>query len=155
MDSVSTGQKTKRPKLNKPGLYWRGNLIWAKYRAGGIVHRASTGFGAGDIQRARDWLDERRGKAARGEPVSPRADKVTVAELLADVQTDYEMNGRRSATTLGYRLAHLTPAVASTREARHLRPIQSPCAEMLRRPSTGKPPRSGAPTASGSSTRKF
>lgn len=48
---------------------------WIKYSAGGRVIRQSTG--TTDKRAAKRLLDSRVGRAAEGQPVLPRADRVT------------------------------------------------------------------------------
>src|SRR5687768_14075349 len=83
--------------------------IWtARYRdARGILRRESTGLT--DYAEAKRWLKLREGRAAEGKIILPRADKITVAELSADLVNDYRINERRSLPRLEDSLGHLLP----------------------------------------------
>src|SRR5262245_63668132 len=67
---------------------------WLKYRAQGRVVRQASG--TDNAQEARCILKIREGKATEGQPVMPRADKITVDALLDTLKADYQANGRRS-----------------------------------------------------------
>jgi integrase len=80
---------------------------WMKYRdANGVIRRESSG--TTNHADAKLLLKRREGRAAEGKPVLPRADKVTVGELLDDLVREYEQNGRR-VRRLRFSLAHLRP----------------------------------------------
>jgi integrase len=72
--------------------------------------RESTGI-AGDTKtppaRARDFLKEREGRVATGQPVLPRADRVRYDEVAADLRQHYEATGSRDLEEADYRLEHL------------------------------------------------
>jgi hypothetical protein len=99
-----------QPKLRNGG---RGRIWWIKYYAAGRAIRESTGTEKETA--ARRILKQREGRVAAGLPVSPRADRVTVAELLEDVIADYTANGRRSAERLAFSLARLRPVFGARR----------------------------------------
>ena len=50
--------------------------------------------------KARDLLRQREGDIVKGVPITARVVRVTIDELLKDVQNDYKMNGRRSLRDL-------------------------------------------------------
>lgn len=77
-------------------LYLRGDVWWAKYYKGGRPIRESTELRSGQEKQAGDFLKRREGDVASGRPVSPKAGKVRVEELLDDLINDYRINGRRS-----------------------------------------------------------
>lgn len=77
-------------------LYLRGDVWWVKYYKGGRPIRESTEFRSGQEKPARGFLKRREGDVASGRPVSPKAGKVRVEELLDDLVIDYRTNGRRS-----------------------------------------------------------
>jgi integrase len=101
-------------------LYRRGHVWWAKYYVNGRPVRESTGV-AGDTgaapTEARRFLKVREGKAANGEPVLRRADRVRYEEIRADLLQHYATTGRRNATELGWRLKHLDRFFAGRRVA--------------------------------------
>ena len=104
-----------RPKL-KSGA--QSSIWWCKYYLNGRPVRESTGVSADTKtapQAARQFLKQREGAAATGQPISPRADRVQVDELLNDLQTDYTVNERRSAERLEFSLAHLRPVFGARR----------------------------------------
>ena len=98
------------------GLYRRPDsaIWWISYKdATGKRIRMSTG--TTDKVEAQRVLDDRRGRVVRGEPVAPKAHKVTVGELADDLMTEYRINGRRSLERLEDALAHVRRAFDSRR----------------------------------------
>jgi integrase len=91
-------------------LYKRGNTWWLKYyRGDGVPIRESAGKGVGE-KAARALLKRREGDVERGEPVGPKVGRIRVDEALADVVTDYRVNGKRSLSDLKARITnHLLP----------------------------------------------
>jgi integrase len=101
-------------------LYRRGQVWWAKYYVNGRPVRESTGVIGGDgaiPTEAKRFLKVREGKAANGEPVLRRADRVRYEEIRADLLQHYATTGRRNATELGWRLKHLDRFFAGRRVA--------------------------------------
>jgi integrase len=92
----------------KDGTLRVSSIWWMKYRnAAGVVVREASGT---DKKRAAEkLLDKRTGAAADGRPTSPHTEKVTVDELLTDLENEYEANARGVAR-LRYSLAHVRPA---------------------------------------------
>jgi len=90
-----------------PGVYLRGKVYWIKYSRNGRPFRESShSEKESDAVRL---LNLRRGDIARGVHVTPRIGRVKIDELLEDVASDYQMNGKRSAKDLKFRLKHLLP----------------------------------------------
>jgi integrase len=98
-------------------LYLRGDIWWVKYYQNGRPIRESTEFHEDQQKQAKDFLKRRDGDVASGRPVSPKAGKVRVSELLQDLVTEYRANERRNLDhvehitrrldeTFGYRRAH-------------------------------------------------
>jgi integrase len=90
------------------GLYRRPDsaIWWCSYKdATGRRIRLSTG--TGDKEQARRELDDRRGRAVRGEVLLPGADKVTVNNLADDLVIEYTVNRRRSLERLEDALTHV------------------------------------------------
>lgn len=98
-----------------------GHVWWIRYSRHGkrFEENANTTV----WETARDLLRDREGDIAKGVPVTPAIGKLTVDEGLADVQTEYTVNGRKSIdhlTTMidkhlkpyftGWRMAELTTA---------------------------------------------
>ncbi len=110
-----------RPRL-KSGA--RAGVWWCKYYVNGRAVRESTGV-SGDTDSAppaaKRFLKTREGAAAAGAPIAPRADRVRVEELLADLENDYRVNGRRSIERLTFSIAHLRPFFGG-RRAHHVSP---------------------------------
>src|SRR5262245_31367252 len=72
-----------RPKL-KSGA--RSEIWWVKYYVNGRPVRESTGVAAETEtppQGARQFLKEREGRAATGQPIFPRADRIRYEEVAA------------------------------------------------------------------------
>lgn len=90
-----------------PGLYRRGNVWWAKYYVNGRPVRESTK--TVKETEAKRILDERRGRAAVGAPIVPRADRVRYDELAVDLMEFYRTTGRwKNLDDVEDRLGHLT-----------------------------------------------
>jgi len=88
-------------------LYRRkGSGNWyLKYYVAGRPVRESTGTDKRTV--AAKILADREGRAARGEVVMPRADKVRFDEAMADLTQYYEAHGSRDMKEYSYRVAHL------------------------------------------------
>src|SRR2546426_9959082 len=86
-------------------IYQRGGILWIKYYCNGKPIRESSGSAL--EREARALLSRRMGALASGQPIAPRADKVTVDELLTDLITEYKVNGRRSLERAEISVEHL------------------------------------------------
>jgi hypothetical protein len=86
---------------------------WAKYSAGGRVIRQRTG--TTDKRTAQRFLDSRVGRAAEGQPILPRADRVRYEEAAEDLRQRYATTGSRGTVEAGWRLAHLGAFFAGRR----------------------------------------
>ena len=90
---------------------------WLKYRdALGVVRREATE--TTKESEAKRLLKQREGAAVEGRVVLPRADRVTVAELLAELRQEYEANQRRSSRRLKFSIQRLEPFFGALRAAR-------------------------------------
>src|SRR5712692_947101 len=78
---------------------------WIKYSINGRPVRESTGTPKKRL--AQRILDDRAGRAARGEALLPRADKVRYEEAAADLREHYRTTNARNLEEAEYRLAHL------------------------------------------------
>jgi hypothetical protein len=99
-------------------LYQRGRVWWAKWYVDGRPMRESTGIATDDDtipNEARGFLKVREGKAASGEPVLRRADRIRYEEIRTDLLEHYATTGRRDAVELGWRLKHLDRFFAGRR----------------------------------------
>jgi hypothetical protein len=107
-----------REETEMGALYRRGQVWWCKYYVNGRPVRESTGV-AGDTDtapaEARRFLKVKEGKAASGEPVLRRADRVRYEEIRKDLLEHYATTGRRNAAELGWRLKHLDRFFAGRR----------------------------------------
>jgi hypothetical protein len=101
-------------------LYRRGKVWWVKYYANGRSVRESTEI-TGDSDtppaEAKRFLKVREGKAASGEPVIPRLDRLRYEEIRKDLLEHYATTGRRDADEVGWRLKHLDKFFAGRRVA--------------------------------------
>ena len=97
----------------KDGTLRISSIWWMKYRnAAGVVKREACGT---DKKRAAvRLLAKRTGAAADGRPTSPHTEKVTVYELLADLENEYLANDRGVAR-LRHSLAHVRPVFGARR----------------------------------------
>src|SRR4030095_11100393 len=90
---------------------------WLKYRdALGVLRRESTE--TENEREAKRLLKQREGAAVEGRVIVPRADRVTVAELLAELRQEYEANQRRSSRRLKFSIQRLEPFFRALRAAR-------------------------------------
>lgn len=89
-------------KSGKPSSIW-----WARYYINGRKVRESTG--TEDKRAARDFLKGREGSVVKGEPILPRADRVTYDELLEDLLRHYANHKPQALKGSARRLRYLTP----------------------------------------------
>jgi hypothetical protein len=109
-ESEPTGQK--RAIRGFGYCYQRGRVWWIRYSHRGRDHRESSGS-----ERERDaWrlLKERWKQIGRGRFVFGE-DRVTMVDLFATLELDYQNNRRRSLGTLRWRLAPLRAAFGEDR----------------------------------------
>ena len=66
--------------------YRRGSVWWVKWYRNGRPVRESTG--SSEERDARNLLNRRLGAVAEGRPISLRAEKIRVGELLDDLLTE-------------------------------------------------------------------
>jgi integrase len=96
-------------------LYQRGRIWWVKYYVNGRPVRESTGFGK--EKAARDFLKGREGRAATGQPILPKADRVRYEQVAADLRQHYEATGARDVAEYDRRVAHIARVFAGRRIA--------------------------------------
>jgi hypothetical protein len=99
-------------------VYRRGLVYWLKYRVQDRIIRESSD--TDNLQAARRLLHLREGAAAEGRPIIPRAEGITVDQLLDAVLADYQANGQR-LDRLMISFKHLRPALGA-RRAVHVKP---------------------------------
>ncbi len=92
-----------------------GKVWWVKYYVNGKPIRESTE--TEKETEARRVLKVKEGRAATGQPILPRADRVRYEEAETDLLTFYETTGKRDLQEVNYRLAHLRGFFATRRLA--------------------------------------
>ena len=88
------------PKIKPPrrgrrtggSIYLRGGVYWIKYYVDGRPIRESAE--SARREDAETKLDERRGQRAAGEPISPKASRLRVDELLDNLERRYRIDGQ-------------------------------------------------------------
>lgn len=110
------GMVYRRKWKGKAGVVHEGDVWWIKYyREGKPYRESSESTKEGD---AKHLLKKREGSVVNGEPVIPRMGKVTIDELLTDLQTEYRTNQRDTADDLEGRIRlHLKPFFGGRRAA--------------------------------------
>jgi len=98
------------------GLLKESAVWWVKYRANGRLMRESSESEKESV--AKGLLKRRDGAAEEGRAIIPRADRVTVGELLDELKQEYEANARKSIERLGFSLARLRPFFGHLRASR-------------------------------------
>jgi hypothetical protein len=90
-------------------VYLRGKTYWIAYytpEGRQVCESAKTT----DKAEARRVLKARQGQIAEGRYLGPAVERITVDELIQDVLTDYELNGRKSLREVSIRVhKHLLP----------------------------------------------
>ncbi len=74
-------------------LYRRGAVFWIKYYVNGRPIRESTR--TDKETKAKRFLKEREGRAATGQPVIPRIDRIRYDDIADDLRRHYETSGER------------------------------------------------------------
>ena len=89
-------------------LYKRGAVWWIKYYQNGVGMRESSH--STKESKAKKLLKLREGDIEHGLPVNPKLNRIRFDEAADDLETEYAVNGRRSADELERRIRlHLTP----------------------------------------------
>lgn len=96
-------------------LYQRGEIWWVKYYQNGRPIRESTA--ATKETEARRFLKEREGRAATGQPILRRLDRIPYEEVAKDLRQHYQTTGSRNLEEAEYRLKHLDTFFAGQRIA--------------------------------------
>lgn len=99
-----------RPKLKSGEL---GRIFWIKYYLNGRPIRESTG--AEKETEAKRFLKEREGRAATGQPILPRVDRIRYDEIAQDLRGHYRATGSRDLDEAEFRFAHLDRFFAQRR----------------------------------------
>jgi hypothetical protein len=85
-------RRRSRARRSGGSLYLRGGVYWIKYYIDGRPIRESAH--STKREDAETLLDTRRGQRARGETVSPKAARLKVSELLANLERRYRIDGQ-------------------------------------------------------------
>jgi hypothetical protein len=104
--------KSRRKASN---IYLRGAIWWIRYSHHGHQIRESSESAVFDD--AARLLKKRHGEVVTGRFAGLAPERITIAELLAEVEQDYRENGRRSLPQLLSRLKRLKPAFGEMRAA--------------------------------------
>src|SRR4030095_5459198 len=90
------------------GLYLRpdSDVYWISYN-GSDGRRVRESTRTNDKEAAKRLLKDREGRAARGEVLLPRVDRITYDEARADLAADYKTSGNRVRGEAEARLKHL------------------------------------------------
>ena len=97
-------------------LYKRGAVWWIKYYQNGVGMRESSH--STKESKAKKLLKLREGDIEHGLPVNPKLNRIRFDEAADDLETEYAVNGRRSADELERRIRlHLTPHFGGRRLA--------------------------------------
>jgi len=97
-------------------LYKRGAVWWIKYYQNGRGMRESSH--STKESKAKKLLKLREGDIEHGLPVNPKLNRIRFDEAADDLETEYAVNGRRSADELERRIRlHLTPHFGGRRLA--------------------------------------
>ena len=107
-ESGSSSSASEPTRKNIPGLgsiYRRGDRWAIEFWKDGVQHRESARTSS--EQEAMAHLRKRVDELAQNRYVGPRAERVTVKDLLALVTQDYATTGNRSSRTLKFRVAAL------------------------------------------------
>jgi integrase len=95
------------------GIYRRGRIYWIRYWYRGKAYYESSG--SDSEAKATKLLKERIKQMGGGRFIGPNEERLTFDDLAEMLQTDYQINKRRSANVLGFRIAHLKEAFALVR----------------------------------------
>ena len=101
-----------RPKLRGGGS---SRIWWCKYYVNGRPIRESTSAENG--KEAKAFLKDHEGRAATGQPILPRVDRVRYDEIAADLRRYYRTTGKRRIKEAETRLRHLDKFFAGYRVA--------------------------------------
>src|SRR5713101_2653615 len=86
-------------------IFQRGRIWWVRYYHNGQEFNESSH--SEKEAKAKKLLKQRFGEIALGRFAGPKAEKVTLAELAEDLQTDYRICGRKNRRNLKSKVSHL------------------------------------------------
>lgn len=93
----------------------QGRIWWIKYYVNGRPVRESTR--TEKEAEAKRVMKEREGRAATGQPIVPRADRIRYEEIATDLAQHYDATGTRNVKEFAYRVKHLDRFFAGARIA--------------------------------------
>jgi integrase len=93
------------PRTGTGRVFQRGETWWIDYSFRGERVRESSG--STKRKAAVDLLRKRMAEMGKGQLIGPSEERVTLAQLLELIETDYKVNGRKSARRLQSTLPHL------------------------------------------------
>ena len=88
-------------------VFKRGSVFWIAYSHRGKEYRESSWSESERV--AHKLLKKRLGEMGRGRLIGPIEEKVTFEEMAQDLLQDYEINGKRSVSSVRRSLSHLRP----------------------------------------------
>jgi integrase len=101
--------------MSHKNIFRRGSIWWVRYSHDGHQIRESSGSNVfADADRL---LKKRNGEVVTGKFAGLAPERITIGELLADVEQDYRDNVRKSLRQLLSRLKRLRPAFENIRAA--------------------------------------
>jgi integrase len=113
-DLPRVSAKAQGPRLKGFGyLYRRGTIWWIRYSVRGRDFRESSHSEHEVV--AQKLLKARWQELGRSRFIGPSQERVTMEDLFTSLETEYEVNKRRSLGTLKGRLVHLRAAFGSCR----------------------------------------
>ena len=114
MNDTERNAVDQKPRIERFGYgYKRGNIWWVRYSVLGKEFRESTGSELKSD--ALKMLKLRFNEVGRGRFIVPSQERLMIDDLLTSLETEYEVNRRRSLGTLKGRLVHLRAAFGSCR----------------------------------------
>src|SRR5215471_21440476 len=114
--SFEMGSIYKQRWKDKDGTVHESSIWWIKYyRDGKLIRESSESEKESE---AKKLLKLREGDVARGIPVAAKYTRITIDELLTDLETEYRVNGRDTCRDLEGRLRlHIRPYFGGRRAA--------------------------------------
>ena len=102
-------------RRNSKNIFLRGSIWWIRYSDKGRQIRESSKSSVWED--ADRLLKKRQGEIVTGKFAGLTPERVTISELLAEVEQDYRDNARKSLPQLLSRLKRLKPAFGNIRAA--------------------------------------
>jgi hypothetical protein len=106
-----------KPRRTRGSVYRRGRRYWIQFYVPGEPKPRREPARTESYKAAEALLTLRLSALAKGEPILPRADRITYDELAADLRLHYETTGCRNLIEADLRFAHLKAFFAGRRAA--------------------------------------